>query len=85
MVEGGLCAELAGVFIEAYDLNFVVVLLHEAAQSQSESLVGTHAPVHGVERIGSDVLVDLFALPARPRHDAVFPDCFNDEAADESE
>lgn len=85
MVECGLRTELAGFLVEADDLNFVVVLLDEAAQRQSEAFVGSHAPVHGVQRIRRDVLVDLFALAAGSRHDVRLRFRLNDEVVGDSE
>lgn len=47
--------------------HLVVVLLHEAAQCQSEALVRPHTPVHGVHGPWRLVLVNFFPL-AVERH-----------------
>ena len=56
------------VLVEHHYLHFVVVFFDKAAQRQTESLVGSYAPVHAIQRPWRLVFVNLFSFDRRLTH-----------------
>lgn len=67
MNEAATRLESTRLLVQLHNLDLIIVILDERAECEAESMIGTNAPIHAVDKPRRLVRVDLLLLAGADR------------------